>query len=125
MPDRLPTRRPLGHPRSGERYPSARERIGSARRAAEALFAPKPRSPGGEAPPSPGGEALGDQPGPSVAGDIGDAIGDQPGPPVAGEIGAAQAARIRAWIKYGMSVAEVAELFGVPVREIEKVVRQP
>ena len=109
MPDRLPPRRPLGQTGSADRYPNPRERIDRARRAAEALFAPKPRPaipepPTTPPPPEPPREA--------------------PAPPAGVSIGAAQAARIRTWVKYGMSVAEVAAVFGVPVAEIERVLRE-
>ena len=48
-----------------------------------------------------------------------------PQPPVSGEIPASQLARIRTWVKYGMTVAQVAKVYGVPVDEIERVLRKP
>ena len=110
MPDRLPPRRPSGQTGSADRYPNPRERIDRARRAAEALFAPKPppATPHPPAAPPPAPEAP----------------REPPAPPIAVQIGPAQAARIRTWVKYGMSVAEVAAVFGVPVGEIERVLRE-
>jgi hypothetical protein len=35
-----------------------------------------------------------------------------------------QIARIRAWTKYGMTVSEVAELYGVAAGEIERILRR-
>ena len=110
MAQNRPPRPPGYHgANSGERYPNDRERIDRARRAAEALFAPKPR-----------------------------AVEATPAPPVRREVLApprpdrrrpvrspkSQAARIRTWVKYGMSVAEVAEVCGVPADEIERLLRK-
>jgi uncharacterized small protein (DUF1192 family) len=103
--------RPPGHhgANSGERYPNDRERIDRARRAAEALFAPKPRVAEAPTPPPVRREVVA----PPV-----------PRAPPPREVAESQAARIRTWVKYGMSVAEVAEVCGVPIHEIERVLRQ-
>jgi hypothetical protein len=45
--------------------------------------------------------------------------------PPAGEIPRSQFARIRAWVKYGMTIAQVAEVCGVSVAEIERILRYP
>jgi hypothetical protein len=37
---------------------------------------------------------------------------------------ASQVAQIRIWVKYGMTVPQVAEVCGVPVGEIERVLRK-
>jgi hypothetical protein len=42
-----------------------------------------------------------------------------PAPPTV-EIPPSQVARIRTWVKYGMKVAEVAQVCGVSVGEIER-----
>lgn len=42
-------------------------------------------------------------------------------PPPAREIPRSQCGRIRAWVKYGMTVAQVAQVYGVPVSEIERI----
>jgi hypothetical protein len=47
-----------------------------------------------------------------------------PKPPAAGEIPASQLARIRSWVKYGMTVPQVAAVYGVSVAEIERVLRK-
>lgn len=43
--------------------------------------------------------------------------------PASPMIPASQAARIRAWVKYGMTVREVAEIYRVPVGEVQRVLR--
>jgi hypothetical protein len=41
----------------------------------------------------------------------------------AGEIPRSQLARIRAWLEYGMTTAQVAQVYGVAVAEIELILR--
>lgn len=103
--------RPPAHygAKPGERYPTDRERIDRARQAAEALFAPKPRA-AEAAPPAPVRREVVTTPAPQAS------------PPR--EVAESQVARIRTWVKYGMSVAEVAEVYGVSVDEIERVLRK-
>jgi len=43
--------------------------------------------------------------------------------PPAVEIPRSQLARIRAWVKYGMTIAQVAQVYGVAVAEIERILR--
>jgi hypothetical protein len=45
-----------------------------------------------------------------------------PAPP-AREIPRSQFARIRAWVKYGMTIAQVAQVYSVAVGEIERILR--
>jgi hypothetical protein len=45
--------------------------------------------------------------------------------PLAREIPRSQLARIRAWVKYGMTIAQVAQVCGVAVAEIERILRYP
>jgi hypothetical protein len=45
------------------------------------------------------------------------------GPP-AGEIPRSEFARIRNWVKYGMTVPQVAQLFGADVGEIRRILRK-
>jgi hypothetical protein len=99
----------------------------SARQAAEALFAPKPQR---VEPPA------------REAGSAGEAVRkprvltidaavpvprDEPAaptraqPPGESVIPAAHIVRIRAWLKYGMTVAQVAEMYGVAAGEIERI----
>jgi hypothetical protein len=111
-----------------------RERITRARQAAEALFTPKPPvSPPSAAESSTAGHqptvhkprVLGitsppaPVPQPAVEALV------SPGPPSTREIPRAEFARIRAWMKYGMKTAQVAEVYGAAVGDIERIVRQP
>jgi hypothetical protein len=43
---------------------------------------------------------------------------------ITSEIPTSHFARIRAWVKYGMSVAQVAGIYGVAVDVIERILRQ-
>ncbi|HJU18089.1 MAG TPA: hypothetical protein VJ770_16675 [Stellaceae bacterium] len=49
---------------------------------------------------------------------------DTPLPSARSAIAASQVARIRVWVKYGMTVSQVAEVFGVPIGEVERVLRR-
>jgi hypothetical protein len=134
MAENRPPRRSGHHgAKSAEHYPNDRERIDRARQTAEALFAPKPRS---AAPPvSPGDPASersvakprilrSSQAAPVPQ----EAVADAPiasRPPVGPQIPATQFGRIRTWLKYGMTASQVAQLYGVPVAEVERVLRQP
>jgi hypothetical protein len=121
MAENHPPRRLGGHSaKSGERYPSDRERIDRARQAAEALFTQKPpvAKPPLAAKPV---LAVGPQAATPVRSEPVVSSGVEA--PVKGEISASQAARIRTWVKYGMSATEVATICGVPVDEIERVLR--
>ncbi|HEY6394037.1 MAG TPA: hypothetical protein VIX12_01395 [Candidatus Binataceae bacterium] len=40
------------------------------------------------------------------------------------EIPRSQFARIRAWVEYGMTVAQVADVYGVAVGKIERILRR-
>jgi hypothetical protein len=44
--------------------------------------------------------------------------------PTATEIPTSQFARIRAWVEYGMTTAQVAAVYGVAVGAIERILRQ-
>ena len=100
--------------------------ITNARRAAEALFASKPRASAPEVGavdktarkprvlpiiPSPA-PVLSDEPETSTA----------PAAPT-GKIPRSQFARIRSWVKYGMTVAQAAQVCGVAIAEIERILR--
>jgi DNA-directed RNA polymerase specialized sigma24 family protein len=96
--------------RSGElSFPVDRERALRARQEAEALFAPKPQPRVAEKAASPTAPRASD---PLAAGD---AL-----PQPVRQIPADHAARIRTWLRYGMSIAEVATVYGVQVGEIER-----
>jgi len=131
MAENRPPRRLGPHAtRSGEPFLDDRERSNRARQAAEALFAPKP--PTAAAPVSPAGPASEQLiPAPLVpsrrAAVRREAVvpSTGPQPPVSGDIPASQLARIRTWVRYGMTVAQVAKVYGVPPDEIERVLRKP
>ncbi|HEY2530338.1 MAG TPA: hypothetical protein VGJ20_20770 [Xanthobacteraceae bacterium] len=40
------------------------------------------------------------------------------------QIPVAHFARIRTWVKYGMTLPQVAQIYGVPTSEIERVLRK-
>jgi hypothetical protein len=44
--------------------------------------------------------------------------------PIRHRVPRAQHARIRTWVEYGMTAAEVAEIYGTPVGEIERILRK-
>jgi hypothetical protein len=105
------------------------DRITKARQAAEALFTSKPpvsRPSGSTVDPvgeiarkprvlpiiSPAAPILSDEPETSII-----------AAPPPSEIPRTQFARIRAWVKYGLTVAQVAQVCGVSVAEIERLLR--
>jgi hypothetical protein len=108
-----------------------RERITRARQAAEALFAPKKQVTNGSATDSgTSAEQPVRKPRVLATSSTASVRDDEAATPVvserqtAPEIPEAQFARIRAWIEYGMTVAQVAEVCGVAVGEVERVLRQ-
>ena len=113
-------------PQHGERGDS-RERSTSARQAAEALFTPKPQrveptireaAPTGEAVRRPRVLAVAAATVPAEHNEPGEPA-QQPTEPVI--IPAAHVTRIRAWLKYGMTAAQVAETYGVTASEVERI----
>jgi hypothetical protein len=118
--------------RSEKPYPGddGRERIARARQAAEALFTPKR--------PVAGQPVLDGLPSTGQPARKPRVLASTPAAPAEGEaaepqfspqrrimpqIPAAQFARIRSWVKYGMTAAQVARVYGVDVGEIERIVR--
>lgn len=109
------------HPRGDNR-----EGIIRAHQAAEALFKPKPSvsiPPVSEA--APGAQAARK---PRVLQIVSPATERRPEPenpvrpaPPPPEIPRSQFARIRTWVKYGMTVAQVAQVYGVADGEIERI----
>jgi hypothetical protein len=115
--------------RAGERLPSGRER---ARQAAEALFAPKRRdaepaapairpataqpAPTPPRPPQPPSVDREPRREPATA-SSGRATAKPEIPPV-------HLTRIRTWLKYGMTIGEVANVYGVEIGEIERILRK-
>ena len=104
-----------------------RERITSARRAAEALFTAKPAVGG----PSVAAAALADQPtrqprvlrilpaAPVRVEEVKAPV--TPEPQATGAIPRSQFGRIRALVKYGMTVAQVDEVYGIAVGAVERI----
>jgi hypothetical protein len=112
--------------------PNYQEDINRARQAAEALFAPKRRV---TEPTDPLPGAITDQSTrkPRILSAV-------PAKPVAVEpvstplkivsqnrskkIPAAHFARIRTWLKYGMNISQIAQLYGVSIGEIESILKK-
>lgn len=108
---------------------NSREQITSARRAAEALFAPKQQHAGPSvSETAPAGDAvrkprvLAVAPARKVPRDAPEAPA-RAEPPRKAVIPATHVARIRTWLKYGMTAAQVAEMYGVAAGEIERILR--
>jgi hypothetical protein len=108
-----------------------RERIASARKAAEALFTPKRRrvAPSvSESAPSAEQSARKPRvlpilsPAPVRNNEVAAPVNPEPRP--TREIPRSQYARIRTWAKYGLTIAQVAEVYGVAVGVIERILRQ-
>ena len=105
-----------------------RERITRAREAAEALFTSKPST----NPPSVR-EAAAEMRKPRVLQIISPTLARRnrapeappvPSEPSTRELPRAEFARIRASVKYGMTVAQAAQVYGVAVTDIERIVRK-
>ena len=125
MIENHPPRRPA-HRRdhAAVHAPDDRERRAQARRVAEVLFAPNPR--------------VTEKPAASLAEDVLLAVPvpaqreaieapTQPEPPPAKAIPATHLPRIRTWLRYGMTIAQVAAAYGVDAGEIAKLLgkREP
>jgi hypothetical protein len=121
----LPNHRQPRHHDRGDN----RERITSARQAAEALFTPKPLelsvsdpAPSAERParkprvlpiPSPP-PVRSEEAAPPV----------NPAPRTTRQIPRSEHARIRTWVQYGLTIPQVARVYGVAVGVIERIVRR-
>ena len=108
-----------------------RERVASARQAAEALFPPKRQVTEQPVPDSvPPAEPSARKPRILRALPLAPVRGKQGGASAISEermtteIPTSQFARIRAWVKYEMSVAQVVGIYGVAVDVIERILRQ-
>src|SRR5579875_3852974 len=99
-------------PAAGGPLPDDRERIDRARQAAEALFRPKRTA---AQPPLAGAGPAPARPATAAA---------PPGCDPAPEIPHTHLTRIRAWLEYGMTVSQVARVYGVAAGEIERLLRQ-
>lgn len=123
MVENLPPRRPgYGRDHASARTPDDRERKAQARREAEALFAPKPTVTESRvassaelagvlsaAPASAQRKAIESSE---------SSINPERSP--ARAIPAIDVARIRTWLKYGMTIAQVAAVYGVDAGEIAR-----
>jgi hypothetical protein len=115
------------HPPRGD----DRERITTARRTAEALFTPKrqPVEPS-VSDPAPSAEQSPRKPrvlavlSPAPVRNKEAAAPVNPEPRTTRDIPRSHHARIRTWVKYGLTVPQVAEVYGVAVGVIERIVRQ-
>jgi hypothetical protein len=106
-----------------------RERITSARRAAEALFTPKPVEPSAsDSGPSEERPARKPRilpvssPAPVRNEEVAAPVDLEP--PTTRQIPRSHHARIRTWVNYGMTVPQVAEVYGVAVGVIERILRE-
>ena len=138
--DRPSNRLGYNRARPGDPFPNDRERANKARQAAEALFAPKPRAV--EAPIAPARKAadnrVSEAPRPTnpavsrsarpvtrKTGAVLPATHDSNDASPARKIPAAHIAQIRTWLRYGMKIAEVAQVYGVEIEEIERALAKP
>jgi hypothetical protein len=108
---------------------NGREQSTSARQAAEALFAPKPQrveptireaAPTDEAVRRPRVLAVAAATLPVERSEPEEPTAKPSRKPI---IPAAHVARIRAWLRYGVTVAQVGEMYGVAAGEVERVLR--
>jgi hypothetical protein len=106
------------------------EQITNARQAAEALFAPKPHSfkqlDQEVAPPT--GNSVRRPRVLTISPTVPSHPQDREAPvspkrPVKPKIPKSQFARIHGWLRYGMTAEQVAEVYGIPVGEIERILR--
>ena len=121
--DNVPTR--LGRAKPGARPANHRERIKSARQTAEALFAPKPRSDAPlRSPPVPTADQSVRSAGLSETSTMAPVPSTAVKVPTASPaIPAEDLPRIRTWMRYGMTVSEVARVYGVPIGQIKQLLR--
>jgi hypothetical protein len=120
--------------RRQQTYPNGdeRERVARARQAAEALFTPKqPTEPEPASATPTADEQLARKPRifaiapPAPAQPVPSAVEPARRPPRRSRgIPEAQHARIRTWVEYGMTAAEVAEVYGAAIGEIERILRK-
>ena len=107
-----PGRPVYGRDHAAARTPDDRERGAQARQAAGALFVQKPAII----------QPMADPPTPPAQGEPIDAAANRdPGPR---EIPTAHLARIRTWVRYGMTIPQVAAVYGVEVDEIRRILRK-
>jgi hypothetical protein len=108
-----------------------RERIASARQAAEALFMPKPQPVEPSASdPVPSAERPARKPrvlpilSPAPVRNEEVAAPVNPEPRTTRQIPRSEHARIRTWVEYGLTIPQVAEVYGVAVGVVERILRR-
>jgi hypothetical protein len=112
------------HPRGDDR-----ERITNARRVAEALFTPK-RQPAEPSDGVPSAERPARKPrvlpilSPAPVRNEEAAAPVNPEPRTTREIPRSHHARIRTWVNYGLTISQVAAVYGVAVGVIERILRR-
>ena len=110
-----------------------REASNRARQAAEALFAPKPRiNKQSAGPADPTVDKTGRKPRilsavqvRSTHAEPTEAPTDLVPPKPTHQIPASHLGRVRAWMKYGMTIPQVAKVYGVAVVDIERILDNP
>ncbi len=121
----LSTRQHQPQPRGDDR-----ERISKARQAAEALFTSQSPVSGSSDPNSLPADQSVRKPRVLAIAPIASGRRDDfetpviPAPQATREIARSQFARVRTLVKYGMTVAQVAEVYGSAVGEIERILRK-
>ena len=104
-----------------------REQKARARQAAEALFAPKPPTPVIEQrqadPQVRQSRILKTTSPPAARPPVTTAATPKPTAPAS--IPPPHVARIRSWLKYGMTIAQVAEAYRIPITEIKRLLSKP
>ncbi len=135
--DEVPTRRKLMSDRSHSDRPSGRFHpsqsdqadVYSARKAAEALFAPKRPITDLPKPNGSGSAELGNRK-PRIL----SVVPREPSKPAlvqhktrrrSKRVPASQLTRLRSWVKYGMTAHQAADVYGVSVSEIERILQKP
>ena len=108
-----------------------RDRITRARQAAEALFTPKPQpNEPSVSDPAPSAEQPARKPrvlailSPAPVRNEEVAPPVDPAPRTTREVPRSHHARIRTWVQYGLTIPQVAEVYGVAVGVIERILRQ-
>jgi hypothetical protein len=117
-------------PRNYSAYGDDRQQISRVRQVAEELFAPKRRVTEQPATESPSSTApLGRKPrvlrveAPAIPPEKVE-VSVKPEPQRTHDIPKPHFARIRTWLKYGMTLSQVAELYDVPVGQVERILRK-
>ncbi|HUC11461.1 MAG TPA: hypothetical protein VL985_13685 [Stellaceae bacterium] len=108
-----------------------REQIARARQAAEALFTSKSPETRHSVPDAAPADSPARKPRvpqitaalPKRAEEPNATVGSEPRP--IRKISESHFSRIRTWVKYGMAVRQVAELYGTDIDEIERIIRKP